>query len=85
MNEEFAEEENSIYDYIKSAVQNDACEGDPKRKKKFGGKLSEEEIKNLTTDELLSYIENEGKKIPLQDLDDGCPSSNGAEENKSIS
>ena len=33
-----------------------------KRKEKKGGKLSQEEMKKLTTDELVSYIENEGKK-----------------------
>ena len=32
-----------------------------KKKGKSGGKLSQEEIKNLSTDELLSYIESEGK------------------------
>jgi hypothetical protein len=32
-----------------------------KKKGKNGGKLSQEEIKNLSTDELLSYIESEGK------------------------
>ena len=32
-----------------------------KKKGKGGGKLSQDEIKNLSTDELLSYIESEGK------------------------
>jgi hypothetical protein len=32
-----------------------------KKKGKSGGKLSQDEIKNLSTDELLSYIESEGK------------------------
>ena len=33
-----------------------------KKKGKNGAKLSQEEIKNLSTDELLSYIQNEGMK-----------------------
>lgn len=32
-----------------------------KKKGKSGAKLSQEEINNLSTDELLSYIQNEGK------------------------
>ena len=31
-----------------------------KKKGKNGAKLSQEEINNLSTDELLSYIQNEG-------------------------
>ena len=33
------------------------------KKGKNGGKLSHEEIRNLSTEELFSYIENEGKKL----------------------
>jgi hypothetical protein len=34
-----------------------------KKKAKAGGKLSHDEIRNLSTDELFSYIENQGKKL----------------------
>jgi len=34
-----------------------------KKKTKSGGKLSHEQIRNLSTEELFSYIENEGKKL----------------------
>lgn len=57
-------EEEILYDYITTAVSNEQLASqffdDSKRKKR--GKLSQEEIKNLSTDELLSYIENEGKR-----------------------
>jgi hypothetical protein len=33
-----------------------------KKKDKSKSKLSQDELKNLSTDELLSYIESEGKK-----------------------
>ena len=33
------------------------------KKKGKTGKLSQDEIKNLSTDELFSYIENQGKKL----------------------
>ena len=33
-----------------------------KKKAKAGGKLSQNEISNLSTDELFTYIENQGKK-----------------------
>ena len=35
----------------------------PSKKGKSGGKLSHEQIRNLSTEELFSYIENEGKKL----------------------
>lgn len=34
-----------------------------KKKNKIGGKLSQEHIRNLPTDQLINYIENEGKKL----------------------
>ena len=51
------------------------------RKKK--GKLSQEEIKALSTDELLSYIENEGKKIQENDPEEDS-SQTVHEESKSM-
>lgn len=66
--EESIEEEN-LYDYITTAVSNEQLASqffeDSKKKKK--SKLSQEEIKNLSTDELLSYIENEGKRKSLEE------------------
>ena len=58
---------------------------DQKRKKGQKGKLSQEEIKNLSTDELLSYIENEGKKLPSQQEIDTTQESNRQEESKQVS
>ena len=62
--EECIEEEN-LYDYITTAVSNEQIASqffEDTKRKKGKGKLSQEEIKNLSTDELLSYIENEGKR-----------------------
>ena len=43
-------------------MENDESQKGPQKKGK-GSKLSHEEIRNLSTEELFSYIENEGKKL----------------------
>ena len=82
--EESIEEEN-LYDYITTAVSNDQLASqffeDSKKKKK--SKLSQEEIKNLSTDELLSYIENEDKR-KMEDENNGDPDKQVPEESKSM-
>lgn len=82
--EESIEEEN-LYDYITTAVSNDQLASqffeDSKKKKK--SKLSQEEIKNLSTDELLSYIENEGKR-KMEDENNGDSDKQVPEESKSM-
>ena len=55
---------------------------DSKKKKK--SKLSQEEIKNLSTDELLSYIENEGKKLGSDNEGNEDGQSTAPEESKSM-
>jgi len=45
------------------SAQNDDLKNLKQKKSKNGGKLSHEEIRNLSTEELFSYIENEGKKL----------------------
>ena len=55
---------------------------DNKKKKK--SKLSQEEIKNLSTDELLSYIENEGKRKSIENENNNDSEKTVPEESKSM-
>lgn len=52
-----------------------------KKKGKNGGKLSQEEIKNLSTDELLSYIQNEGMKYKNSPMKKGGGGTNQEKDN----
>lgn len=51
-----------LHKEFSKVVENDESQKGPQKKGK-GSKLSHEEIRNLSTEELFSYIENEGKKL----------------------
>jgi hypothetical protein len=54
----------NVYEEPESSQVAPSSQRKPHKKKgKSGAKLSQEEINNLSTDELLSYIQNEGKGL----------------------